>query len=122
MRLLIVIVLIASGTIAQAAPVEVWECKDSSVSASWNEILVTATIEPSRKKGNITVAGVTRTALYRVKGFNRRWDFGRRRSGYRYAFVIEPNGDASYYDFGGKKRTKPSNFFKCRKKRFPKNI
>ena len=74
MRLLIAVVLIASGVTAQASPVEVWECKDRYPSASWKEILVTATVEAGRKEGKISVAGVTHTARYQVSGFNRRWD------------------------------------------------
>lgn len=113
-QLITALLLTASAT-AQASPVEKWECMD--VIGSWETILVTATVETGRKKGNISVAGVTHAAEFQVAGFDRRWDFGPMPNrGYRYAFVIRPNGDASYFDFGNeaKATAKPSNFMMCR--------
>ena len=119
MRLLITLVLLIVGEVAQAKPVEVWECKD--VFASWDTILVTATVEDGRQKGNIYVAGVTYVADFQVAGFDRRWDFGARpKSGYQYAFIIEPNGGASYYDFGNENSAKPKNVMTCREKNIVK--
>jgi len=119
MRLLIAVVLLTAGAIAQAAPAEVWECKD--VYASWDTILVTATVEDGRQIGNISVAGVTHAAHFQVAGFDRRWDFDLlpNRS-YRYSFIIKPNGDATYFDFGNEEKAMPSNFMKCRQERTAK--
>jgi hypothetical protein len=76
---------------------------------------VTATVENGREKGKIAVAGVTQDAVFRVEGFNRRWDFGLLPDGnYRYSFIIKPNGDAAYYDFGKGGEASPSNIMKCR--------
>ena len=114
MRLFVAVVLLTASTMTHASAVEVWECGD--VYGSWESILVTATVESGRKKGNISVAGVTHAAVFEVAGFNRRWDFGllpNRRS-YRYAFIISPNGVATYFDFGNEAKAKPTNFMKCR--------
>ncbi len=116
MRLFVALVLLIASAMTHASPVEVWECRDLHAD-SWDSILVTATVETGRKKGNISVAGVTQAAMFQVAGFNRRWDFGRLPDrSYRYAFVIEPNGDAAYFDFGNAAKAKPSNFMTCRQK------
>jgi len=113
MRLFVPVVLLTASAMAHASPIEAWECMD--VIGSWESILVTATVEAGRKKGNISVAGVTHAAAFEVAGFDRRWDFGLlpNRS-YRYAFIIRPNGDAAYFDFGKDAKAKPSNFMTCR--------
>ena len=106
-------VLLTASAATHASPVEVWECKDRfSLSGS---ILVTATVESGREEGNISVAGVTHAAAFKVAGFNRRWNFGLLpdRSN-RYAFIIEPNGDATNFEFGNDGRARPSNFMTCR--------
>ena len=117
MRLFVAVVLLNASAIAHASPVEVWECKD--VIGSWESILVTATVETGRKKGNIynSVADVTHAAVFEVAGFDRRWDFGLlHNGGYRYAFIISPDGYGRYLDFGkeGKAKVKPSNVMECR--------
>ena len=113
MRLVILVVMLTASAMGHASPVEVWECRD--VYGSWESILVTATVEAGRTKGKVAVAGVTHAAAFEVAGFNRRWDFGvvNDRS-YQYAFIIKPNGDATYFDFGNEAKAKPSNFMKCR--------
>ena len=101
-------VVLADG----AKPVEVWECKDF---VSPGPVLVTAMVESNRDTGNITVAGVTQATVFNLAGFNRRWDFGLLSDGtYKYAFVIEPNGDGEYFDFGREKNAHPSSLMKCR--------
>lgn len=113
MRLFAAVVLLSASVMAHASPVEVWECRD--VFGSWESILVTATVETGRKKGNISVAGVTHAAVYEVAGFDRRWDFGLLpKHSYRYTFIIKPNGEATYFDFGNEAKAMPSNFMKCR--------
>lgn len=116
MRLFVAFVLLSTSAIAHASPVEAWECVDG-IDTSSESILVTATVESGRKNGNISVAGVTHAAVFEVAGFDRRWDFGLLANHrFRYAFIIRPNGDATYFEFGeeGKAKGKASNFMKCR--------
>jgi hypothetical protein len=120
MKLLVaVVLLIASATasaMGQAKPVEKWECKDFSADG-WKEILVTATVDSGRETGTIAVSGATHKTRFQVAGFNRRWDFGETdRKTYKYAFVVEPNGEAAYYDFTTEAQTKPSILMKCRQR------
>lgn len=108
-----------AGGQATSKPVEIWECRDFFAD-DWKNILVRATVDSGRTKGTIAVAGVTHEAKFQVEGFDRRWDFGLSAEGrYRYAFTIEPNGDAKYFDFGsGNEMTaKASNLMKCREKK-----
>lgn len=115
MRPFLALVLLIASAMAHATPVEVWECRD--VYGSWESILVTATVETGRKKGNLSVAGITHAAMFEVAGFDRRWDFGLLPDrSYQYTFIIKPNGDAAYFDFGSKAKAKPSNFMTCRQK------
>jgi hypothetical protein len=93
--------------------VEKWECRDSG--GYWADILVRALVGKNRETGYVQVAGVSQASRFQVKGFSRRWDFGlSEENSYKYAFVIEPNGGASYYDFSLKKQSKPSIAMKCR--------
>ena len=119
MKLLVaVVLLIASATasaMAQANPVEKWECKDF-LADGWKTILVTATVDSGRETGTIAVAGVTYYATFHVAGFNRRWDFGPKTDPVLYAFVIKPDGTGAYYSFETEKETKPSNLMKCRQR------
>lgn len=107
------VVLLTASAATHASPIEVWDCADAFNPEG--PVLVTATVESGRKKGHISVAGVTKAAAFEVAGFDRRWDFGLLQNGrYRYAFIIEPNGDAKYFDFGDAKTARPSNLMKCR--------
>lgn len=114
-RLFVAVALLTTSAMAHASPVEKWECRDASdLSGGWDSILVTATVEAGRKKGKLSVAGVTYEAAYQVAGFDRRWDFGSLPDhSYQYAFIIKPNGDAVYVDFGNDGKAKPSNFMSC---------
>lgn len=104
-------------------PNERWECKDfGDYGDSWKDILVRATVDGG-VLGTLSVAGVTYDAYYHVEGFDRRWDFpvadpDKDKESFRYAFVVEPNGEARYYDFGvgaeRKKSVKSTNLMKCR--------
>ena len=65
------------------------------------------------KIGQISVAGVTYFALFRITGFERRWDFGEEM---KYAFIINPDGSGAYYDFSPVEEgetTKPSQLYDC---------
>lgn len=97
---------------AYAEPIEIWECRD--VNSMTGELLVTAVVNQGRKTGSIDVAGVTHHTRFYVDGFERRWDFGLTKDGsYRYAFTIEPNGMAKYYEFQGKRTANASLWMKC---------
>lgn len=115
MKLFVSVVLLLILTVsatAHASPVETWKCWDLFDQSE--SILVTATVEPGRKKGGIAVAGVIHATVFQVAGFDRRWDFGSSNKGYQYSFIIEPNGDGHYFDFGKESKAKPSKLMKCR--------
>ena len=109
----VAVALLATSAVAHANPIESWECKDLLERSS--SVLVTATVESGRDKGTISVSGVKHATVFRVAGFNRRWDFGKSPGGsYQYAFIIEPNGDAKYYEFNSDSTAKPRNLMRCR--------
>src|SRR3569832_1699268 len=117
MKVIFLLMLCCFCIVAKAKPVEEWRCKD--VYGKWDTILVTTTVEEGRQAGTVSVAGVTHNAQFEVAGFDRRWDFGLLLDGtYKYAFIIRPNGDATYYDFDIEKKSKPSNFMKCRQAQY----
>src|SRR3569832_2417196 len=98
MKVIFLLMLCCFCIVAKAKPVEEWRCKD--VYGKWETILDTTTVEEGRQAGTVSVAGVTHNAQFEVAGFDRRWDFGLLLDGtYKYAFIIRPNGDATYYDF-----------------------
>ena len=115
MKATIAIACLIVSAIAQAKPIEVWECQQTPY-GDWDKILVVASVEEGRKVGTIAVAGVTHEAKFHVTGFDRRWDFGLENSSYRYAFVVRPNGQAAYYDFAEGKSATPSNTMMCRQR------
>ena len=93
------------------------------------------------RPGQVSVAGVTHKASFRIEGLDRRWYFGwdvledrledlGKGSDFEdlakvmedvikanYAFIIRPDGWGGYYDLSlleyGETRTKPSQVFKC---------
>ena len=97
--------------------VEKWRCFDPYYDSGKNTVLielnrVTAAGE-TQGFGQISVAGVTHHALFRITGFDRRWDFG---EGMQYSFIIKPDGRGSYYDFSlveNGETTGPSQRFNC---------
>ena len=112
---LTLLVGMSASVMAQAEPVEVWECKDFIDEGS---VLVTATVDSSRETGMITVAGVTHHTKFSVEGFNRRWDFGPKDHPTRYAFIIKPDGTGLYYDFStGDQQMRASEVMKCRQRK-----
>lgn len=95
--------------IVHAEIIETWTCTEHYEI----DVLALAYVDKGRESGQIKVAGVTHKAKFSVKGFERRWDFGLSSD---YAFVIEPNGNASYYDFSQSKpgeAVQPSIRMKC---------
>ncbi len=67
--------------------------------------------------GEVSVAGITHKASFKIEGFDRRWDFGDESIGdpYLYSFVIDPSGRGTYYDFSGTdgKQIPPRQTFNC---------
>ena len=114
---LFVVCCLVNATMAETI-VEEWECVDRSYPRDWSKILVTAKVFEGREFGSIEVAGTTHVAKYKVAGFNRKWDFmPDDEESFDYAFIIEPNGDGSYYDFSKESRSAPSIFMTCRQKK-----
>jgi hypothetical protein len=116
MKLVSAIACLVLSAVAHGKPIETWQCQQHSYD-DWSNILVVATVEEGRRSGEITVAGVTHTAIFQVEGFDRRWDFGTTDNPVRFAFIVQPNGDATYFDFRDGGTAKPSNFMFCRQRR-----
>jgi hypothetical protein len=99
--------------------IETWICQEYPY-GNWSNILVTAKVNKGRNDGVIEVAGVQHKSKFAIKGFERRWDFVPDNDfAYNYAFVIKPNGAATYYDFSGSKSgdlIKPSIVLYCKQK------
>jgi len=113
-RIFVIITFFLSLNSYAEKAAEVWQCQEKDY-GDWSNILVSATVNEDRESGKIFVAGVVQEADFQVKGFNRRWNFGLSEDNtYDFAFIIKPNGDASYYDFSAEKQTKPSMFLFCR--------
>ena len=110
------IALIVSG---QQAQMETWRCFElfDYDKATALFTLIRVRIGGEDIGGEVSVAGVTRSAQFQVAGLNRRWDFGYNegRGTYRYAFVIEPDSTGAYYDFlvSDDGRAKPRQIFEC---------
>ncbi len=81
-------------------------------------VLVKAQVMEDRISGRIYVSGVVHDTVFFVDGFDRRWswDLGPD-GGYRFSFIIEPDGSGIYLDFGDKSEAKPSMVFSCRSSR-----
>lgn len=56
-------------------------------------------------------------AYFSRDGLDLRWDWGRKGKGFKYSFVIEPDGTGLYYDFSTSKdgTAKPRGLYKVRK-------
>ena len=76
-----------------------WRCFDRSADSPVTLVAL------SEATGEVTAAGQTHEAEFKVSGINRRWDWGwsvdlgDASGAYRYAFVITPDGTGLYYDF-----------------------
>ena len=96
--------------------IETWRCfaiSDFSKTTVLIELTRRTLESEADGVGVVSVAEMTYPALFRVVGFDRRWDFG---DEFNFAFLIEPSGSGRYYDFssvedGGS--TKPSQHFNC---------
>lgn len=103
---------------ARAGWAETFQCQGGGFWMDGEKIVVIASVNPDGKTGTIKVAGVTHQAVYRVQGFDRRWDFGLEDdNSYSYAFVLRPDGAAVYFDFSGVdtgESARGSQVFNCR--------
>jgi len=116
--ILLILSLVVSLNVSADETIERWKCYKDKYSSN---VLVTATVKKGRTEGEIQVAGVVHEASFKVVGFNRRWNFSLDKVGYRFAFIIKPAGDASYYDFNGVDvvgtKIEPSMFLHCSQKK-----
>ncbi len=106
------------GVPAQGSDItaEKWRCFARS-DLNKNTVLVELTrvtvAGETQGSGQISVAGVTHHTLFRITGFDRRWDFGKEM---QYSFIIKPHGSGFYYDFSlveEGETTGPSQRFNC---------
>ena len=75
--------------------------------------------------GTVKFAGVVEHASFRIHGLERRWDWCLGNDGnFGCAFVLSADGNGRYYNFDvvmpdsdGVSRTKPSDLFKCSRRR-----
>lgn len=125
LRLVVCVALMGACILVQTqesngTTIEKWRCFDrSDYDKKTTLVKLTRVTEDGEKSGfgEVSVAGVIHKALFQVKGFNRRWDFGKEPTGsYSYAFVIFPDGNGAYYDFSDVEysgKTKAGQFFNC---------
>ena len=99
---------------------EKWRCFDRYDSGKKRALVkLTRVTEDGGKSGfgEVSVAGITHKASFKVEGFDRRWDFGDESiwDPYLYAFIIYPDGRGAYYDFSGTdgKQVPPRQTFDC---------
>lgn len=65
-------------------------------------------------EGRISFANKNYAALYQVKGFDKRWDFGKGGNVYPYAFIIGPDGQGYYFEFNSKGTNGYKYSFTCK--------
>ena len=115
MRFVLIAVILLTGA---SNANETFECQSGRSWDNEGKTLVTASIFGETGGATIEVAGIVHLAVYRVTGFNRRWDFGEASNQrYEYAFIIKPDGDATYYDFSNSDVARdkfPTQFFFCK--------
>ena len=126
LRLVVCVTLMGACILVQAqessgTTTEKWRCFDKFDFDKKTALVKLTRVTKDGEKsgfGEVLVAGVTYKALFKVKGLDRRWDFGlETRTGlHSYAFLITPNGGGAYYDFSGVEygvETKPKQGFNC---------
>lgn len=99
---------------------EWWRCYDVSDYSQEKNLVKLFGLIATTKEGesisnaSVEFAGIRHSAVFKVIGLNRRWDFVLEEGFYTYAFEIIPNGTGSYYDFTGQEgKVEPSQVFKC---------
>lgn len=110
---------------AGAARLERWACGDYFDGCGFARCPVTLTADADNGTGTVEFAGTVEAARFEIRGLQRRWDWCLQDDGdYGCAFVVDTDGRGRYYDFtvappdpDGTARAKPSELFKCRKRR-----
>ncbi len=95
---------------------ETWRCFDNTDFNRTNALLTLRRLP--KAYGEVSVAGTTHPASFKVAGLDRRWDFGHDTTAnglWPYAFLIKPDGTGVYYDFSLSTdgTAKPSQIFQC---------
>jgi len=111
----LIVLLLLAGT----ANAETFNCQAGTIWFPDGEIAVTATGNDDAT-GKIHAAGVTYEAWYHIEGFTRRWDFVlNENEKYNYAFEIQVDGSALYFDFttldSGEASASALQLFVCKK-------
>ncbi len=124
---LMMMATVAMGAENEPKVIETWRCYGSLDFVTTGEPLVTLLRYDNQvvdgltwSNGEITVTGLTpNTAKFGAAGINRRWDWGVD-SVSSYAFIISPDGEGKYYDFGFANddgNAVPRQFFNCKMSR-----
>ena len=108
---------------------ERWACGDFVDGCGFRPCPVVLTANVHSGTGTVEFAGVVEYAQFKIHGLERRWDWCLDDDGgYGCAFVLSSDGDGAYYDFtkvmpdsDGVHRTKPSELFKCTRRRARSN-
>lgn len=116
---------IAIEDTAGAGGLERWACGDSSEGCGFlRECPVKLTADFDNGSGTVEFAGTVNYTKFEVRGLTRRWDWCPQDGAFECALVIDTEGDGTYYDFrsampdaDGARRTKPSEWFKCTRRR-----
>ena len=104
---------------------ERWGCGDYFDGCGFRKCPVTLTADFHAGSGTVKFAGITHSTRFEVAGLTRRWDWCPQDDGrFGCAFVVDTDDGGSYYDFtsamadpDGRTRTKPSELFKCTRRR-----
>ena len=108
-----------------AGGLERWGCGDYFDGCGFRRCPVTLTADFHDGSGTVEFAGAASHTRFELRGLTRRWDWCRQDDGgFGCAFVIGTEGGGRYYDFtsaapdpDGRSRTKPSELFKCTRRR-----
>ena len=111
--------------IPRADPLERWACGDYVDGCGFGGCPVVLTADLHNGSGTVEFAGTVEQTRFEIRGLGRRWDWCLQDDGnFGCAFVLDTDGDGSYYDFtqvmpdtDGTARTKPAELFKCTRRR-----
>ena len=96
--------------------IEIWRCFEP-YDRGKTTLLTLTRLTQLEGLGQVSSAGVTHSAAFRVGGLDLRWNFGldAKDGSYDYALVIQPDGSGLYYDFSRSTdgTATPSQTFQC---------
>ena len=112
-------------SVFEKGALERWGCGDSFDGCGFGRCPVTLTADFQDGTGTVEFAGTVSSTRFQVTGLERRWDWCLQDDGsFGCAFVIAAHGDGMYFDFrrvmpdaDGTSRAKPSEWFKCTRRR-----